>query len=160
MPLILYLLALAAVTAKWFGQALLGQFGATAARRVDWANDTIKVALLKEAFTPNQDTQDFYDDVSANEIEGTGYTAGGATLTEATATYDAESNTLRLDAADVSWTEASFAAFYAVIYKDTGEAATSPLLAYVDFGEEKTVSSGTFKIEWDATDGALRVKVE
>lgn len=154
----LYLLAaLAAVTAKWFGKALLGQFSATAARRVDWANDTIKVALVKSAYEPNQDTDDFWDDVSANEIEGTGYTEGGETLAEASTEYDAASNTLRLDAKDVEWTEATITARYAVIYKDTGEAGTSPILAYVDFGEDQTVASGTFKIEWDTTDGVARI---
>jgi len=154
----LYLFSmLSAVTAKWFGRALLGQFGTTAARRVDWATDTIKVALVKSAYEPNQDEDDFWSDVEANEIEGTGYTGGGKTLAEASAEYDAASNTLRLDANDVEWTGASLTARYAVIYKDTGEAATSPLLAYVDFGEDQTVASGTFKIEWDSTDGVMRV---
>ena len=149
-----------AVSAKQYGQAALGQYSGTAARRVDWAADTIKVALLKEAYTPLQDTDDFYTDVSAQEITGTGYTAGGATLASTTATYDAASNTVRLDAADTEWTAASFSAYYAVIYKDTGVAATSPVLAYVDFGELVTVSSGTFKLEWDETDGAIRVVVD
>ena len=154
----LYLFSmLSAVTAKWFGRALLGQFGATEARRVDWATDTIKVALVKEAYEPNQDEHDFFADAEANEIEGTGYTEGGKTLAEASAEYDAASNTLRLDANDVEWTEATLTARYAVIYKDTGEAGTSPLLAYVDFGENKEVASGTFKIEWDSTDGVLRI---
>lgn len=148
-----------AVTAKWYGQAALGQFSGTASRRVDWVNDTIKVALVKSAYTPNQDEHDFWDDVSANEVEGTGYTAGGKTLAEKAATYDAASNTVRLDAADVSWLEATITARYAVIYKDEGEAGESPVLAYVDFGEDKEVSSGTFKIEWDATDGVLRAVV-
>jgi hypothetical protein len=159
MPLILYLLALSAVTAKWFGKALLGQFSGTAARRVDWANDTIKVALLDSNYTPDQDADEFWDDISGDEIAGTGYTAGGETLAEATATYDAASNTLRLDAADVEWAEATLTARYAVIYKVEDEDSESPLLAYIDFGEDEEVSSGVFKIEWDATDGALRVVV-
>lgn len=150
-----------AVTAKFYGQAALGQFSATAARRVDWTEDTIKVALLKEAYTPNQDEHDFFSDVEANEIEGTGYTAGGAELTEKTSEYDAASNTERLDAADTKWTEATFEARYAVIYKVVeGKPEESPLMAYVDFGEVKKVSSGTFLIEWDTTDGILRAKVE
>lgn len=146
-----------AVTAKWYGQALLGQFSGTAARRVDWANDTIKVALVKSAYTPDQDNHDFWNDVSANEITGTGYTAGGKTLSEKTLAYDEATNTIRLDANDVEWKEVSVTARYAVLYKDTGEAATSPLLSYVDFGADQTIASGAFKIEWDATDGAMRI---
>lgn len=159
MPVLLYLFALAVVTAKWFGQGIKGQFGATAARRVDWVNDTIKVALVKSAFVPDQDAHDFWNDVSANEIAGTGYTAGGKELAEKTLVYDAATNTLRLDAKDVEWKEAIFTARFAVIYKDTGVDAESPVLAYVNFGEGNSVASGTFKLEWDATDGVLRVVV-
>lgn len=159
MPFILYLLALSVVTAKWFGNALLGQFSGTEARRVDWANDTIKVALIDDEWAPNQDTDDFFADVEANEVEGTGYTAGGKALSEKTATYDEATNTVRLKAKTVEWTEATLTARYAVIYKDTENAATSPVLAYVDFGADNSVASGTFKLEWDATDGVLRVVV-
>lgn len=145
-----------AITAFRYGLGVLGQYSATAARRVDWVTDTIKVALLKEGYIPDQDVHDFFSDVSAQEIAGAGYTAGGVALGTKTATYDAATNTTRLDAADSEWVAASFTAYYAVILKDTGVAATSPLLGYVDFGENKTVSSGTFKIEWDSTDGVIR----
>lgn len=149
-----------AVTAKQYGLAIWGQYSVTAARRVDWVTDTIKVALLKAAYTPNQDTDNFFSGVSAQEITGTGYTAGGVALGSKTDAYDAASNTNRLDAADAKWEGASFTSRYAVVYKDTGEAATSPVLSWVDFGEDVTVSSGTFEIKWDATDGVLRVVVE
>lgn len=145
-----------AVTAKWYGEALLGQYSSTAARRVDWDADTIKCALATSTYTPNQDTHNFFDDIT-NEVSGTGYTAGGVALTTSAPAYDATSNTLRLDASDAQWTTASFTARYAIVYKDTGSAATSPLLGYVDFGGDETVSSGTFTIQWDATDGVLRI---
>lgn len=50
-----------------------------------WASDTIKVALLTSSYTPNYDTHDFFDDIT-NEVTGTGYTAGGATLGSKTVT--------------------------------------------------------------------------
>lgn len=146
-----------AVTAKWYGQALLGQLSGTAARRVDWANDTVKVALVKSAYTPDQDNHDFWNDVSANEASGANYTAGGKELKERTDTYDAASNTCRLKAKVTEWLEVTVTARYAVVYKDTGVAAESPLLGYVDFGADNAVAGGTFKIEWDTTDGVLRV---
>jgi hypothetical protein len=42
-------------------------------------------------------------------------------------------------------------AAFAVVYKDTGTPSTSPLVGYLDFGGDQTVSSGTFTIVFDAT---------
>jgi hypothetical protein len=143
-----------AVSALWYGPAIEGQYGTTAARRIDWVTDTIKVALATSTYTPNQDTHDFFNDVT-NEVSGTGYTAGGATLGSKTVVYSGASNKLVLDAADTSWATATFTARYAIVYKDTGSAATSPLMGYVDFGGDQTVNSATFTIAWDA-DGVLK----
>lgn len=55
---------------------------------VDLDSDTIKVALTTSSYTPNFNTHDFFNDVT-NEITGTGYSAGGATLTGVTVTYTA-----------------------------------------------------------------------
>lgn len=151
-----------ATIAKWFGQAVLGQFGATAARRVDWANDTIKVMLVKTAYVPDQDAHDFIDDVNANEIAGgggTNYTVGGKELTEKAVSYDNATNTVRLKAKTLEWKEVTAEFRYAVVYKDTGVAGTSPVLQYIDAGAVQKVASGTVKVEWDATDGVARLVV-
>lgn len=145
-----------AITAFWYGPGLLGQYSTTAARRVDWDADTIKVSLHTSSYSPDQDTHDFFNDATNELGAGAGYTAGGETLTTSAPAYDTGTNTLRLDAADVTWSAATFTCRYAVIYKDTGTAATSPLLGWVDFGGDESVTSGTFQIVWD-TDGCLRV---
>ncbi len=147
-------------TALWYGLGVSEQYGTTAANRVDWVTDTIKVALVTSAYTPNQDTHDFWNDVSANELAaGNGYTTGGNALASKTRTYDTASNTVRLDAADATWTFSATKTFrYAVVYKDTGTAATSLLLAYIDFGADQAIN-GTFNIVFDATDGVLRAVV-
>lgn len=137
-----------AVTAKWYGVPIKNQYDGTAV--VDWNTDTIKAALTTSSYSPAQDTDDFFNDVT-NEITGTGYTAGGASLGTLTATYDTTSNEIRLDAADTQWTSSSFTARNAVIYKSTGTASTSPLVSYIDFGGDETVSSGTFTIQYDST---------
>jgi hypothetical protein len=124
---------------------------------VDWDADTIKCGLATSSYTPDQDAHDFYNDITNEVANGNGYTTGGVALTTSAPAYDSASNTLRLDASDAQWTSASFTARYAFVYKDTGSAATSPLLGYVDFGGDETVSSGTFTIAWDATDGVLRI---
>lgn len=140
-----------AVSATWYGQALVGQWGTTAARRVDWGSDTIKCLLATSSYTPDVDAHDFLADITGEVANGNGYTTGGETLASKTGpTYTSGTNTLALDAADITWTfTASKTARYAVIYKDTGASATSPLMGYVDFGSDQT-SSGTFKITWAA----------
>jgi hypothetical protein len=111
--------------------------------------DTIKVALVTSSYTPNFDAHDFFDDVT-NEITGTGYTAGGATLGSQTITLDTTNDRLVFDAADTSWATATLSARGAVVYKSTGVASTSPLIAYIDFTTDRTSDGGTFLITWHA----------
>lgn len=134
-----------AVTAKAYGPLL----GALLSGSIVWASDTIKVALCTSAYTPDQDNHDFFNDIT-NEVTGTGYAAGGATLASKTSTYTAGTNTQAIDAADVTWGSSTITARYAVIYKSTGTAATSPLIGYVDFGADVVSSAGNFTITWDA----------
>lgn len=134
-----------AVTAKLYGTAL----GALASGSINWASDTIKVALTTSTYVPDQDAHDFFNDVT-NEVTGTGYTAGGATLGTKASTYTSGTNTHMLDAADTVWTTSTITARIAVIYKSTGTAATSPLIGWVDFGADVISSAGNFTITWDA----------
>ena len=139
---------------------LYGQFLAKALNKeVDWDSDTIKVALLTSSYTPNQDTHDYYDDVSGSEVSGTGYTAGGQTLGSKTVTYDSANNVIVLDAADTTWSSSTITARYAVIYNDSGAtAATKALIGYVDFSSDQSSTNGNFTITWDAT-GIVRITV-
>lgn len=143
-----------AVSGKFYGNAFVHAFN----KRIDFDSDTIKVALCSNTYTPDQDAHDFFDDVTA-EVTGTGYTAGGATLANASLAYAAGTNTLKLDGDDTSWATATITARYAVIYDATpGTAATNPLIAYVDFGADVTSTAGTFLISWHA-DGIATVTV-
>jgi hypothetical protein len=139
---------------------LYGNFLAKALNKeVDWDSDTIKVALLTSSYTPNQDTHDYFDDVSANEVSGTGYTAGGQTLGSKTVTYDSANNVIVLDAADVTWSSSTITARYAVVYDDSGATAgTKALIGYVDFSSDQSSTNGNFTITWDAT-GIVRITV-
>jgi hypothetical protein len=128
-------------------------------KEIDFDTDTIKVALLTSAYTPNQTAHDYYDDVVANEVTGTGYTAGGQTLASKTVTQDTANRVTILDAADVTWASSTITARYAVIYDDTPSTnATKPLLGYVDFGSDQSSSNGNFTLTWDAT-GIIRITV-
>lgn len=133
-----------AVTAKMYGNALLKALN----KEVNYITDTIKVMLCTSAYTPDQDAH-IYKSSITGEVTGTGYTAGGATLTNKTMTYDGATNTIKLDADDVVWASSTITARYAVIYDDTGTDSTSTLLGYIDFSEDKISSAGDFKITWD-----------
>ncbi len=117
---------------------------------IDLDTDTIKVMLLSSSHTQDQDNHEFIDDVSANEVSGTGYSAGGATLGSKTVTQDNTDDEGVFDAADVTWGSSTITARYAAIYKDTGTPSTSPIIAIIDFGENKTSSAGNFTIQWNA----------
>jgi len=139
---------------------LYGQFLSQALNKeIDWDTDTIKVALLTNAYTPDQDAHNYLDDVIATEVTGTGYTAGGNTLANKTNTYTGASNVIVLDADDTTWSASTITARYAVIYDATPATnATRPLIGYVDFGSDQSSSNGNFTITWDAT-GIVRVTV-
>ena len=135
-----------AVTAKVYGLFLKS----LANKEIDLDSDTLKVMLCTSTYTPNQDTHQYKSSVT-NEVTGTGYTAGGATLGSVTVTYDTASNTLKLDAADTSWASSTITARYAVVYDSTPASdATRPLICYVDFGADVVSSGGAFDITWDA----------
>ena len=112
--------------------------------------DTLKIALLKSqsagsgtygAATTN------YSTVTGNsdETSGTGYSAGGNTLTNVTPVAD--STTAICDFADTTWSSASFTTCGAVIYNTNN---SNSAVAVLSFGGDQTVSSGDFQIQFPA----------
>lgn len=143
-----------AVTAFWYGSAFLSVFN----KELDIDSDAIKCMLTTSTYSPNQDTHRYKSSVT-NEVSGTGYSAGGVTLTNVVQSYTGATNVWAFDADDASWTNASFTARYAVVYDSTPSTdATRPLLTYVDFGGDQTVNGANFTIQWDAA-GIARVTV-
>lgn len=117
---------------------------------IDLDTDTIKVALVTSSYSPNIDTHEDMADVT-NEVTGTGYSAGGATLANKAVTANTTSDKGVFDADDPSWANSTITARGAVIYKSTGVAANDLLIGYIDFGSDKSSSGGTFTITLDAT---------
>ena len=117
--------------------------------------NTFKIALYTSSATLGAGTT-AYD--TTNEItnsSGTAYTAGGATLTSVTPTTSG--TTALCDFADVSFSSASFTANGALIYNDT---QSDKAVAVIAFGGDKTVTSGTFTIQFptaDATNAIIRI---
>lgn len=110
---------------------------------IDWDTDTIKVALFTSSYVPNIDTDVFFSDISANEVTGTGYTAGGNTLAGASVTVDNTNDRAVYDANDPSWPASTITFRTAVYYKSTGTPSTSALVAYDTQAQDYTSSAGT-----------------
>lgn len=202
---------------QWYASALANAFGSVSSGNtpnIDFLSDNIYCALVSSAYTPNLAAHDFWDDVVANEVSGTGYTANGALLASKTLTVTAANSwattaatstvyslgrivrpstgngylyrasvagtsggsaptwptvvgqtvtdgtvtwtnvgqvIIQWDAADPSWAASTITARYGVLYNRTPASdATRPLMGLIDFGSDKSTSSGTFAIAFDA----------
>jgi hypothetical protein len=123
---------------------------------INWASDTIKVALCTSSYTPNQDTHVWFSDIT-NEVSGTGYTAGGFSLAGKTVTQDNTGNRAIFDATDISQSGVTITAYrYLVVYKSTGVAGTSPLITLIDLGTDYALDTGILAITW-STAGVFNI---
>ena len=117
---------------------------------VDWNSDTIKVALSNTA--PTASTNDFFNDIT--EISaGNGYTAGGNTLT---ISVSRSAGTTKISATDSVFTATGAVGpfRYVILYKSTGTASTSPLVAYWDYGSSISLANGeTFTVDFSDASG-------
>jgi hypothetical protein len=133
--------------AKYYGKFFLS----LANKEIDLDSDTLKVMLCTSAYTPDQDAHRYKSDVT-NEITGTGYTAGGATLSSVQVAYTGASNLVSLDSADAQWTSATFTARVAVLYDATPASdSTRPLIGYILFDADIPVTNSTFTLQWDSS---------
>jgi hypothetical protein len=111
-------------------------------KEVDLEADTIICSLYdnSHAFTAADTTY-----TTTNELATAGgYTQGNKALSGKAVT---EAATTKWDATDVSWTSATFTAYHAVLWDDS---AADSLICSIDFGGAKTVTSGTFTLQFDA----------
>ena len=106
--------------------------------------DTFNLALYTSSATLNEDTTVY---ITANEVAtATGYTAKGKALTSVTPVLSGDTAVCDFD--NVSWTSASFTSRGCLIFNDS--AASDQSVCSIDFGGDKTVTSGTFTIEFPA----------
>ena len=120
------------------------------------SGNTFKLALYTSSATLGASTTAYTTSNEITNTSGTAYTAAGATLTSVTPTSD--STTAVCDFNDVSYTDATFTANGCLIYNDT--ATGDPACVAVAFGADKTVTSGTFTIQFptaDATNAIIRI---
>ena len=122
-----------------FKAALLGG-------EMDFSSDTsqtFKIALYTSSATLGASTTAYS---TTNEVSGTGYTAGGATLPVASG-VTSSGTVAYVDFTDVTWSSSSITARGALIYKS---ASGNPAVAVLDFGGDLESSSGNFTISWPA----------
>lgn len=113
---------------------------------IDYDTDTFGVMLLTSAATPNKDTWAKRSDVT-NEVVGTGYTAGGATVTVTVGAVDTANDRVDITLGGNTWANATITARYAVYYKKRGGAATADeLVAVNDFGADVTSTAAPFAL--------------
>ena len=118
--------------------------------------NTFKLALYTSSASLGAGTTAYSTSNEITNTSGTAYTAAGATLTSVTPTSD--STTAVCDFSDVSYTDATFTANGCLIYNDS--ASGDPACVVVAFGGDKSVTAGTFTIQFptaDATNAIIRL---
>jgi hypothetical protein len=115
--------------------------------------NTFKLALYTSAATLGATTTAYS---ATNEASGTGYSAGGGTLTNVTPTTSG--TTALTDFADLTFSSATITANGALIYNDT--AGGDPSVVVLAFGGDKTSTAGDFTIQFptaDASNAIIRI---
>ena len=103
------------------------------------ATNTLKMALYTGFATLNQNTTVYS---TTNEVVGTGYTAGGETMSGVTISTNAD-GVVYINFNNVVWPNASFTTRGALIYNVTQGNAS---VAVIDFGADKTCINQTFTV--------------
>lgn len=132
-----------------------------AQKLIDLDSDTLKCLLLA-SYTPDAASHQFVSDVkgAGTETTGTGYTAGGVTLTSVT--WAVTSNKWALKGTIPAWdtTGGSLSAAYALFYDSTpGSDATNPIICAWNLdgsGGTQTSSNGSFTLT-QASDGIVTI---
>jgi len=134
-------MAIASAICNSFKQEILvGTHNFTASSGNDF-----KLALYTSSASMGASTTAYSSSNEISNTSGSAYSAGGKTITSVTPVLD--SSTAVCDFGDISWTSASFTANGCLIYNDT---QSDKACAVVAFGGDKTVSSGTFTIQFPA----------
>lgn len=116
------------------------------------AADTYKLALFTSAASLDADTTAY---ATTEEVVGTGYIAGGVTLTG----FDTAQGSGKawLDFDDASWETATITARYGLIYNAS---RSNKAVGIIDFGSDKIATAVTFTVQFpvaDATNALLRL---
>ena len=113
---------------------------------------TFKIALYTSSASLDAATAAY---TTSNEVSGTGYSAGGNTLTISTnPTNGGSGTTVFLSFSNTTWTSSTITARGALIYQSGG---SNPSVAVLDFGADKSSSSGDFEIQFPTADASSAI---
>ena len=147
-------MAIASVLTNTFKEELLGGYDSFKASGDTPAGSAFKIALYDDSATLGTTTTAYS---ASDEVSGSGYSAGGNALTN---TGVAKSTvTAYTDFSDTSWTSASFTARGCLIYNSSSISGltSNAAVCSIDFGGNKTVSSGTFTIQFPTNDSSSAI---
>lgn len=118
---------------------------------------TFKLAMYTNSASFTAATTDY---TTTNEVTGTGYTAGGGTLTNVAPSTSG--TTALTDFSDLTFSTATVTARGAIIYNTTtdGGSSTTDAVVVLDFGGDKTSTAGDFTIQFptaDASNAIIRI---
>tara|TARA_B100000131_G_scaffold285343_1_gene294562 strand:- start:308 stop:736 length:429 start_codon:yes stop_codon:yes gene_type:complete len=113
------------------------------------SGNTFKLALFTSSASLGAGTTAYS---TSNEVSGTGYTAGGAALTNVTPTTS--STTALTDFADLTFSSSTITARGALIYNDS---VSDKAVLVLDFGSDKSSSSGDFTITFPTADASSAI---
>ena len=113
------------------------------------SGNAFKLALYTSSASLGAGTTAYSSSNEISNTSGSAYSAGGKTIVSVTPALDG--STAVCDFADISFTSASFTANGCLIYNDT---QADKAVCVVAFGGDKTVSSGTFTIQFPAADAS------
>lgn len=113
--------------------------------------DTFKLAMYTNSASFNAATTAY---TTSNEVSGSGYSAGGGTLTRVDPSLSG--TTALTDFSDLTFTSATVTARGALIYNTTtgSGSGTTDTVVVLDFGSDKTSTAGDFTIQFPAADAS------
>ena len=114
------------------------------------SGNTFNLALYTSSATLNKSTTAYSSSTEISNTSGSAYSAKGKALTSVTPVLSTD--TAVCDFADVSWTSASFTANGCLIFNDSH--SSDAAVCAIAFGADKTVTSGTFTIQFPAADAS------
>ena len=120
------------------------------------SGNTFNLALYTSSETLNKSTTAYSSTNEISNTSGSAYSAKGKALTSVTPVLSTD--TAVCDFADVSWTSASFTANGCLIFNDSH--SSDAAVCAIAFGSDKTVTSGTFTIQFptaDADNAIIRI---
>lgn len=117
------------------------------------SGNVFKIALYTSSASLSATTTAYS---TSNEVSGTNYTAGGNTLTNVTPTTS--STTALTDFADTTWSSSTITARGALIYNSsTAAGSANRAIVVLDFGADKTSTSGDFTIQFPAAGASTAI---